>query len=386
MRKSKGIIVSLFLAAALFMPGTDFTAGQENRGDSMTALYKKGTIAFTPELVINNDFFPEHVDAVYLADFRVGGECVYIADILLCEIKILKISGEYIGSFGHKGTGPGDVYLPHHMAFTGGNLIVSESGNRRFSVFDSGGKFIRHVKPRYRGMVTGIESLDDGSIIVAREVFGWGKKEYESYFGLELFSKDFEYIKDIYQQKIEKYITVKNERRSLIKPFPQDYSWGVLPGNKIVIGFSGGYNLEIHDLLTWKTQSFKHAYVPEKVTGADKKSFFDNIENVTNGKLTKGADKFTRDHTNFPEFKPAFREIITDSEGNILVFLFKDSRDGKLKYFDVFDSRGDFINQVKIVSNGGINFIKLAPAKGDTFWSLEEYEPMEPAIIKYKVR
>jgi hypothetical protein len=107
---------------------------------------------------------------------------------------------------------------------------------------------------------------------------------------------------------------------------------------------------------------------------------------VSNGKLTKGASKFTRDHTKFPEFKPAFREIVTDSEGNILVFLYKDSQNGKLKYFDVFDPNGNFINQVKIISNGGINYIKLVPTKDNTFWGLEEYEPMEPAVIKYRVR
>ncbi|HTM04576.1 MAG TPA: peptidyl-alpha-hydroxyglycine alpha-amidating lyase family protein [Vicinamibacterales bacterium] len=56
-------------------------------------------------------------------------------------------NGDWVGSFGEPGTGPGQLNTPHSIAAdAGGNLYVADRGNRRIQVFDSSGKVLREIR------------------------------------------------------------------------------------------------------------------------------------------------------------------------------------------------------------------------------------------------
>lgn len=55
--------------------------------------------------------------------------------------------GKFIKEFGKKGTGPGDLDLPHSLAFDAkGRLFVADRSNNRVQIFDQEGKFIAEWK------------------------------------------------------------------------------------------------------------------------------------------------------------------------------------------------------------------------------------------------
>jgi sugar lactone lactonase YvrE len=59
--------------------------------------------------------------------------------------RIVKFSkeGKFIMAWGKKGSAPGDLNIPHALAFDSkGRLFVADRGNNRIQIFDQGGKFI----------------------------------------------------------------------------------------------------------------------------------------------------------------------------------------------------------------------------------------------------
>ena len=106
--------------------------------------------------------------------------------------------------------------------------------------------------------------------------------------------------------------------------------------------------------------------------------------------MTKGADALTRKNTEFPEYKPAFKRIHTDCEGNILVFNYGKIEKGysqKLaKEFDAFDSSGNFISHVFIMSKDPISIFSLYSANGGVFWTTKEDDDIDNSIVKYRVK
>jgi DNA-binding beta-propeller fold protein YncE len=59
--------------------------------------------------------------------------------------RIVKFSkdGKFIMTWGKKGSAPGDVNIPHALAFDSkGRLFVADRGNNRIQIFDQNGKFI----------------------------------------------------------------------------------------------------------------------------------------------------------------------------------------------------------------------------------------------------
>jgi hypothetical protein len=66
--------------------------------------------------------------------------------------------------------------------------------------------------------------------------------------------------------------------------------------------------------------SFKHKYIPVKVTKEDKEQFFAGmVVSSPGGGQQQGAPDYIVKNTEFPKTKPAFDDIKCDPEGNIWV-------------------------------------------------------------------
>lgn len=366
-------------------------SNSNEKARSLKDIYKSGKIEFVRELRITRDSFPGNVSTNLMVGYCKGKEYIYIADALGCDIKMINFMGNFIRVFGQKGKGPGDMYLPYYMTFSQDKLLVWESGNRRFSIFGANGNFLRHVNPEYKGRVVDIKTLYDGRIIVEREAVGWVNGNLEQYFGLELFSKDFNFLKDLYKKQISRYIPLETKRQ-LIRPFPRDVSWAILKGNKVLLGCSDKYQIDILDPTSGNlNRYFSHLYTPIKVTEPDKAIFFNNIVSVnSSGSRKFGADEFTKKYTKFPDYKPAFKKIITDYEDNILVFTYKKSEAGDSKHigkcFDAFDPEGCFINHVDILTEGGVYLYNISSVQDNIFWSIAVDDEYDTAIVKYRVK
>ncbi len=350
------------------------------KGKSLKDIYKTGKIEFVTELKITRDSFPEPAQYKGVTGIAPGKEYIYLVDPVSCKINMFNDSGKFIKSFGQEGKDGGDLWGPGQMVFRDNHLIVWENWNIRFSVFTPEGKYRNFIKAKHKGYVWDMKMLDNGCIILERYLNATMKDDYFEFKVLELYSRELEFIKFLLKKQVyrQKYFP-ESTHRYLTIPFAPDVLWDVLPGNKVVVAYSDKYEIDILDPASEESRNFSHPYTPEKVTEADKTNFFSGISGTTRS--------LYMENTEFPVHKPAFQEIVTDSEGNILVFLYKGSSETyKAAYFDAFDSNGNFINRVKIAPEEGISVFKLFTGKGDVFWTTSMVTDTDVGVVKYRVR
>ena len=92
--------------------------------------------------------FPEEVLARVLSNLEESlawaPRRVYVLEASAMEVRVFDPSGRHVGSFGRRGSGPGEFKQP--IALTWGpadQLWVVDPGNARYSVFDTSGAFVR---------------------------------------------------------------------------------------------------------------------------------------------------------------------------------------------------------------------------------------------------
>lgn len=72
--------------------------------------------------------------------FDISGN-IYITDNFRNAVVRFNSAGEYLGYFGRKGRGKGELLMPKNVLLTEDFLIVQESKNRRIQFFDLDGNF-----------------------------------------------------------------------------------------------------------------------------------------------------------------------------------------------------------------------------------------------------
>ncbi len=388
--KTKNVVLMWqYVLIGLLFATFSYASTVEAPNKSLKSIYQSGQIEFIKELEISRDSLPEDAPLKRFGRFEVWKERVYIVDTALSNIKVFDLNGKFQKTFGQSGKGPGDLYYPSLLCPAGNELLVWEMGNFRFSAFRRSGTFISNRKIRREtGRVTSIKRMANGQFIVERDLSGMVKGTFLQYFGLELYSKDFTFIKVLLKEPVSKYSYIMTpERRGINHPFAAGVYWDVLPGNRVVIGYSKNYKLLIMAPVTGKSKTVYGKYSPVTVSEIDKELFFNSIVSSKNGRRERGADKITRMNTKFPKSKPAFRSLTTDYEGNILVVLNEKVNEDKQHMistgFDAYDKEGGYLNYVTIKEPEAIYLSYVVSTEKNAFWLGAITEDNEGCIAKY---
>jgi hypothetical protein len=179
--------------------------------------------------------------------------------------------------------------------------------------------------------------------------------------------------------------TVPETGDSLPAPFAPQVYWSTTPDGMIVIGFSDEYRIEIHDPVDGLVSTFEHDHSPVRVTRDDMETWFGGITSSdSEGNITFGASDFIRDNTEFPRFKPAFGQIMVDSEGNILVQAYRKNAERDFRSFDAFRPSGELLGTVEITEGGDYPLVG-APIFHDFMIIGEQGEFGAISLIKYRL-
>ena len=100
---------------------------------------------------------------------------VFVADTHAHDIKVFDDDGRLLARWGQRGSGPGELNYPTHLAFRDGMLIVCDSANARVQGFDSNG--LATLSFGERGMYVGnlvrpkgVAADDEGNIYVVESM------------------------------------------------------------------------------------------------------------------------------------------------------------------------------------------------------------------------
>jgi len=387
MKKTSLSLISILT----FIPmASALVAADTGQGKTLAEVFRTGKARFVPEVTITDEsmagkaFFSNIID---VALDEKGN--LYACDYKESNIKKFDATGSFLGTIGRPGQGPGEFNNPMEIEWSKGRLYVRELTNMRVSILDGDGHFVKSVPiDMLSGPWWNMRALPDGRFLVQKEKVNREDLKAPQEVLIDLYSPDLEFIKTIYRHEVRrnKYITEPRYMNVPI-PFAAMVYWETSADGKIVIGYSGQYEIEVHDPDKGKTSSFSHSYKPFEVTSEDKELHFRGMSLAVGGpggvvSEQRGAPDYIIRNTEFPRYKPAYHNIKIDAEGNIWVQPYALIATKAEPRMDVFDSAGRFLSNVRIV-DGAVPY-RMAPLPGG-FWTARINEDGEWTIIKYRI-
>lgn len=261
MKFKRKTFVIAFLILFSFAPAYIF--GAEGH---LKDLYTKGKIRFIKEYEISDKSLPQgqfwqNPRIVALDD---DGN-IYVCDAGANHIKKFNSKGQLIGTIGREGQGPGELSLTEFIEVLQDRLIVWEWGNRRSSVFNLKGEFIKAIRfSDEGGLIWKIRKLPDGQIVIEKEKTDFNNSEFPQECLIDLYTSDLELIKTIYSQKLYRAKPIFKPRVNVPQPFNPRVYWDVSPEGRIIIGFSEKHEIEVFDQFVEKFSAFLTNIVQSK--------------------------------------------------------------------------------------------------------------------------
>jgi len=376
------ILISIFFSAI-------FVFIQADNQESLADIYKGGKVRFVQELVLDDNSMPEDIffeSPIYITGDAVGN--IYVCDYRANHIKKFDVSGKFIKIIGREGQGPGEFSWPFQAICIKDRLIVWDMRNRRLCALTLDGEYVTAKKITFdTGRPQKMRPLPNGDAVIEMEKTFFGEPDKPQEYTIDIYSPDLEHKKTVFSQDAwrNKYIRGEFGTANIPQPFSPLVYWDVSPEGKIVIGFSEKYEISIYDYKKGKISTFTHPWKPVKITEQDKKAYFEGMSFSRGGVSTKEIPDYIEKNTKFPKAKPAFNSILVDYEGNILVHAYRKNRDEMYKYFDSFDSKGNFIANVQVIGDVSFPASPWISFVGKSFWRQKTGEDELIKFIKYKI-
>jgi len=362
-----------------------------DQGKSLAEIFRTGKVRFVPEITITDDSMAGKSFFSQISDIALDNQGnLYASDSKENNVKKFDPSGFFLGTIGRAGQGPGEFSYPTEIEFSKGRLYVRELMNSRVSILDDKGTFLKSVRVEMQeGQWQNMRALPDGRFAVQREKVNRQDLNAPQEVFIDLFSSALEFIKTLYRHEIRRnqYIT-EPLRTNVPIPFAPQVYFDVTQDGKVVIGYSGKYEIEIHDPDKGKVAAFSHSYAPVEVTAKDKELYFGGMTVMMGGSSgatsqKRGAPEYIVKNTEFPRHKPPFVNIKVDVDGNIWVQPYGLTIDKDGPEMDVFDKQGRSLGRVRIEAGGAFPYWMVPLAEG--FWTIKINEDGEWSLVKYRV-
>lgn len=319
---------------------------------SFRPVYEHGSGELIPDVEYGST---DESDAAFVMstwiDFDVaanGG--VYLLECTLCLVKQFNADGELVNEFGEEGEGPGYLRMPSQIAVgPDGRVWIYELGNRRFSVFTAGGEFIETY--HFSDVVWDMDVSSRGTVYARVQLADrkgeWGGSRHR----LLRFSGDMarQTVVDSAVIKDNLYIT-EPVRINVPVPFCNKFLWGLSPEGNVVVATTEDFRLKALSQASGTIYDVRHEIDRLEVTGEDRENHFGNITTSSGGVVRKGAPDYIRNNTEFPGFKPAFRSMLVDHEGYVLLQTYEE--DENRQVWLVFEPDGRFLGRMSLAPRG----------------------------------
>jgi len=357
MTKKAGSIIFAAIAALLLSLCTHA---------DMMDIYKKGEIKLVPDPGFGKgmDWEEMFYDLAKRVSIAPDGS-IFVSNIRQHNIQKFDKSGKLLLTFGQKGQGPGDFINPGDISILDDKyLIVRENNpNRRISLFDLKGKFVRIIKNK--NFVFHCVALKNNKLALNKFKY---LNEYDRTKDLvtivEIYILDINTGQEVFltssrlKMRIKKFGNKKRQRS-----FREDYFLRRTKDGNLLVGFASKNKICIYNPLGKEINSFnlnieRKKFTPEirqkrvehMIKGMEGDTRFPKKMRDSNVKYFKSNRKEVMADT--PEYFYSYYDLKIDGDGNILVLLNNKTMSGYdenwVPVYRVYTSEGVFIGEVKI--------------------------------------
>jgi len=345
MVKRSGTLIFLFLIVGYFIHA------------NLIDIYKKGVI----KLEADPGFGQKTSGDESIYDTRCDLICTpngsfFVAAVAEHCLYRFSAEGKFVGKYGQEGLGPGDLYFPGHLSVLDNRyLVIGEyATSRRVSLFDLEGNFVKLLKTDRNGLTT--VALRDSKIAYTTFEYRPMKNQTQE-FKTIIIVKDVETGDEaaIYEFRTQrKFIRTGGGNSFMTMGSGEVIITPTRHGN-LLVGVTMSDELKVYSPdgeLLW---SFRLKMEPVSVTH----DYIQRYKELTiQGMKERGMRQSLIDAVNrtpyedmFGKHLPYFKDILVDSEGNILVCKKTDCIGDCDEIFQVYSSEGKYICEVT-VDNG----------------------------------
>lgn len=345
MVKKNSTFIFLFLLIAYFV--------QANLVD----IYKKGLIKLEADPSFGQKMSGDESIYDTRCDFlRTTDGSFFIAVIPEHCLYRFSAEGKFVGKFGQEGQGPGDLYFPGDLSVLDNRyLVIGEyAASRRISLFDLEGNFVKLLKTDRNALTT--VALKDSKI--AYITFTYSPMENQTQeFTTILIIKDAESGEEavIDEHKVQRKFIRSGGGGIFMTPSSGEVIITPTRHGNLLVGVTMSDELKVFSPdgeLLW---TFRLKIEPVSVT----RDYIQRYKDFTiQGMKERGwrqslidAVKKTPYEDMFGKHLPYFKDILVDSEGNILVCRTTDCIGDCDEVFQVYSPEGKYICEVT-VDNG----------------------------------
>jgi hypothetical protein len=382
--------MKIFLDFLVFVSALMIVFSLQVECASLKTIYLNSKVRFVPTLIIGDESMPAGV--FFEAPIGITSDDegnVYICDAKANNIKKFDAQGKYLATIGKAGQGPGDFSMPYQIVYSNNLIVVLDLGNRRLCAMSPDGNFLFSKKlPTNLGYPIKMEALSNGNLIMEMEKMFPAEPERSQLTSLVLLSsEDFEPLDTVYSHDVwkHKFMQIQGGGVNLPQPYCPSVYWDVGQKGEIVAGFSDDYKISIIDIPKKLHSTFSRKYVPLKVTAEDRQNFFNALLSVSSDGASEKVPEYVVENTKFPKYRPAFNNILIDSEGNILVHALTEKDKNSTDSFDVFNPQGDFIASVQIIGDMKFPTEPWIYFTADCFWQCRENEKGFIEVVKVRI-
>ncbi len=248
----KAIGLTLLLSSLIIFIGCGRTEIIEAANDSTQFQYdlvKVDSIGI--EIGDSNYVFGTIIDATYLIDGRIA-----LLDIIQQRILVFSGTGEFVGSAGREGMGPGEFVSPFSLtALSDGGFAVSDIQQGKVMIFDSSLEYVRELSG-FQTMAPDRISIGPGGSFFGRRLnWYYDQEEEELYSGSEycLWSDSVEPDR-IYQENY--FLHSSDDRFSCGIASSEDGQFFTMPSSKteyIITGYTHEGDVSFTIDVPWET-------------------------------------------------------------------------------------------------------------------------------------
>lgn len=366
------VAASFIFGLAILLLGESMPAlGAPAKGD-----VERRALVFTKDLKIPSSdkggrysFFADGVGAVSGVEADSKGN-IYVLDSY--DDKVLKFdpAGNYLTSIGGKGQGPGEFQAPTRILVDGQDrLYVQDIVRMALFIFSADGKFLKGINGPgiiLRGCQISLDSHAD--IICGYEALP--AKDEKQVYAIARFDSAFKPVRVLYDRLGGFTFKMVNGRLIEAPRFTPGVIWALGPEDRLYVSYNDSYDIRILSAAGALIKDFRRDYTPEKVTADERRQILEGYTRY--GDAAKGIE--------IPSVKPPIRGFYFVNDQ---LYAYR-KRVGQLRYFDVFDRDGAFIEErsldfLPIVYRNG--FVYTIAVEGN----IDTWDITDTTVVRYKV-
>jgi hypothetical protein len=344
--------------------------------EDLIDVYKKGPIKLIPDSEFGKDTDWEELFYDFRSESQNGKPIGILKDIAVADDGSLFVSnysqyniykldknGNFIKKFGKKGSQPGDFFWrPSSISILDNRYLMVRIYHGRIHLFDLEGNFVKRLQMEYPILECVALKENKAGISGSVPYRGNQSKKLIAIKDMDTEKEDILtfYMEDYFKGGDPIEIKTKDGRIALLSTpsfsYVDRFARRSLEGN-LIVGYSDKKDVSVYSpegkLLHSFTLDIEPLSITEEVKQEYRESTRKSLEKTKEWirKMRESQqledvsetviEKLSEQPIEFPEHMPYYYNLLVDSEGNILVFIYTETND--IYRFQVYSPNGTYI-------------------------------------------